>query len=77
MYFNVIVGLIIPWILAMPLIFRHQKILVLIAPIAAVLAFSIDVLGFQFDYWHIKPIHDNQTFSALPFHLGLYAILTC
>ena len=76
MLVNIIIAFIIPWIFGVYLYLKDRRIIILIGPFASVLAFTIDVIGFQLDYWHIKPFYDTEIFSALPFHWGIYPILT-
>ncbi len=76
MLFNIVVGFMIPWLLAYPLIHKQPKLFIVISPATAVVSIIINTVGFFFEYWHFKPIiARNQTISALPFDLGLYAVL--
>jgi len=75
-FFNIVAGFIIPWIIACPLVQRQPRLFIVISPITAVISMVINTIGFYFDFWHFKPILTrNETISAMPFDLGLYSVL--
>lgn len=76
MFFNVLFGLLIPWIAGVVLLKKDLKIFLLIAPFAVVVAFTFDVIGFHLRFWRIDPKHDIESFAALPMYFGIYPILT-
>lgn len=75
MLLNVILGFILPWIVAIYLIKADVRILALIAPIGSVIAFTFDVIGFSLKFWRITPFYETEVMAALPMHLGIYPIL--
>lgn len=76
MVLNIICGLVIPWLAAIPLIRNNPRILVLICPIGAVASLVINSLGFQMGFWDFTPfIPNDESVSAMPLDLGLYPIL--
>ncbi len=76
MFINTLFGLLIPWIAGIFLLRRDAKIFLLIAPFAAVVAFTFDVVGFHLKFWRIHPMDDIESFAALPMYFGIYPILT-
>ncbi|WP_138754006.1 CBO0543 family protein [Paenibacillus sinopodophylli] len=76
MMINIICGLIIPWLAAIPLIRKKTKLLLLIFPIGAVVSMVINSLGFQMNFWDFTPfIPNDESVSAMPLDLGLYPVL--
>lgn len=76
MFFNITVGFLIPWLITSPIIKKQPRLFIIISPIAAIISMVINTAGFYFDFWHFKPFFmKNETISAMPLDLGLYAIL--
>lgn len=76
MFLNIIIGFILPWLLAYPLACKYAKLFLVMSPITAIIALLINTIGFYFDFWHFKPVLErNETISAIPLDLGLYAVL--
>ncbi|WP_134703136.1 CBO0543 family protein [Ammoniphilus sp. YIM 78166] len=76
MFFNFVIGFIIPWILGVWIYKRNSIIVILIAPIGVVAATVINEWGFNY-LWKFKPFLNNQSLSALPLDLGIYPVLAC
>lgn len=66
MYF-VIIAFILPWIIALLYLYpRDKKLIPLIGPFGAVVAFIINELGFYFGFWEVHPF--PYRFSGNTFH---------
>ncbi|TQI65508.1 hypothetical protein LY85_0141 [Clostridium sp. KNHs216] len=74
MTLNIIIGFIIPWITALIFI-RERKVLFLIAPFSAAMAFLINDIGFLY-YWKLYPFY-LDSLASLPFTLGLFCLYPC
>mgnify|MGYP001136920711 FL=1 len=74
MVLNIVLGFIIPWIIALTII-REYKIIYYIAPFASVISFIVNDLGFYY-FWHLYPFNLNNL-SALPFSIGLFCLYPC
>jgi hypothetical protein len=78
MWINIIFGFIIPWLVALYLVRKSPKTLLLIYPISGLLSMAINSLGFQMRFWDFTPLIPNdESVSALPLDLGLYPIIAC
>jgi hypothetical protein len=78
MLINVILGFLIPWIIFGIFLYKKdKKILLIIFPIGATLALTINLIGYQLEYWDFTPILRIEPMSALPLDLGLYPLLAC
>ena len=76
MTINIILGFIIPWIFGIWLFNRDKKIVLIIMPFTSIVAHTVNSFGFTLKFWMLKPF-ELHTFSALPFDLGLFALLGC
>ncbi|WP_026571899.1 CBO0543 family protein [Sediminibacillus sp. JSM 1682029] len=77
MSFHVMYGFLLPWIIAIVHLFRHNKtILFLIAPFSSMLAFTVNEIGVSLGFWSLvsKPPFDG-TLAMLPYNLGIYPVL--
>ncbi len=74
---NFIIGFFIPWLYGIYLYIKSPKIIVLIAPFASVVAFTINDWGFNYDFWEFTPIQNEQSYSALSYNLGVFPLLFC
>ncbi|OBZ10310.1 CBO0543 family protein [Bacillus sp. FJAT-26390] len=78
MWVNIIFGFIIPWLVALYLVRKSPKTLLLIYPVGALVSMAINSLGFQMRFWDFTPLIPNdESVSALPLDLGLYPIIAC
>ncbi|MGO4699486.1 CBO0543 family protein [Paenibacillus sp. 2TAB26] len=76
MLYNIIFGFIIPWVLASFIVRKQPILFIVISPVTAVISMIINTIGIYFGFWDFKPIFEkNETISALPMDLGLYAVL--
>jgi hypothetical protein len=76
MFINIVYGFFVPWIiLGTYLYVKDKKILLLIYPLSAVLALTINLFGFYFDFWDVKPLMRVEPMAVLPLDLGLYPLL--
>jgi hypothetical protein len=76
MFYNIIFGFILPWVLTLFLIRKQPVLFIIISPVTALISISIETVGFYFDFWNFKPlIEKNQTISVLPLDMGLFAVL--
>lgn len=78
MLINTLLGFLLPWlILGIYIYKRDKRILIVIFPIGALLAFIIDEVGFYFEFWSVTPILKEKNMSALPMDLGIYPLMAC
>ena len=47
------------------------------APLASVVSFLINAVGFGLELWNLAPYTRIETLSALPLNIGLYPVLGC
>lgn len=74
MLLNIILGFVIPWIIALVII-RERKIIYYIAPFASAISFIVDDLGFYY-FWNLYPFKLGNI-SAIPFNIGLFCLYPC
>ncbi|MDR4314296.1 Uncharacterised protein [Niallia circulans] len=74
MIFNVMMVFILPWIVGCFHLYKKDRLIIpLIGPFFSVIAFTVNELGFYLNFWKVNS--SNNTFSFLPFNLGIYPIL--
>lgn len=74
MVLNIILGFIIPWIIAL-IIVRERKIIYYLAPFASVISFIVNDFGFYY-FWNLYPFR-LVNLSVIPFNIGLFCIYPC
>ncbi|QGT99352.1 hypothetical protein SYNTR_0759 [Candidatus Syntrophocurvum alkaliphilum] len=74
MLLNIIIGFIIPWIIATPLFLKFKKNVLLIAPFAAMISLLFNVIGIQLGWWLIQPFK-YEVIATIPIDLGLYPVM--
>ena len=78
MLINILLGFFLPWVTVGIYIYKRDKrILLLIFPISALVAFITNELGFYFEFWNLTPILKEESMSALPMNLGIFPLLAC
>jgi hypothetical protein len=77
MMFNIVVGFILPWVVGGYLLKKDAQTVLIVSPFAAVVAFTVNELGFYINFWHLHPIFNEEGVSAIPYNLGLYPVLSC
>ncbi|AKC61303.1 hypothetical protein A0J52_16170 [Clostridium sporogenes] len=75
MLFNIIIAFIIPWISGIVFYFKDRKVLFTIAPFQSVIAYTVNSLGFFYNFWSIYPQQYGK-FATIPYDLGIYPILS-
>ena len=76
MLFNLVIGFILPWVLAI-FFLPNKEIIIFIVPVSSAIAFTINTLGFYF-FWDLRPVLSReQSLSRLPVDLGLYPVSGC
>ncbi|WP_425262364.1 CBO0543 family protein [Paenibacillus pectinilyticus] len=66
----------LPWVLVLFLIRKQPVLFIIISPVSALISMSINAIGYYFGFWNFKPLFDKTpTISAMPFDMGLYAVL--
>ncbi|MDT9717773.1 hypothetical protein QVE09_02605 [Paenibacillus sp. ClWae2A] len=73
---NILLGMVVPILLAVWILRRNLKILVIYYPLGVAIASCINNVGFNY-FWNILPNTRNQSFAALPMNLGIYPIAGC
>lgn len=76
MLINVIIGWIIPWCIASYFLRQDSSVILLIAPIASVIAFVFDEVGYHMKWWSITPA-GSGILSFLPYNLGIFPVVSC
>ncbi|MGH4051257.1 MAG: CBO0543 family protein [Clostridium sp.] len=76
MILNILVGFIIPWVFGIILYFKDKKIVLIIAPFASMLAYTVDEC-FHLEFWSLAPFNINDDYTSLSVQLGLFSILGC
>ncbi|WP_027622914.1 hypothetical protein [Clostridium lundense] len=71
---NIIIGFIIPWIVALAIV-RERKIIYYIAPFAIILATIINASGLYY-FWAIYPF-ELGNLSIVPLNTGLFCLFPC
>ena len=74
MVLNIVIGFIIPFILMVILYFKDKKVLLIIAPFASVIAYTVNAIGFYFGFWDLYPF-GNKIIVHVPVDIGLYPML--
>lgn len=73
---NIFFGFFVPWIILGAFLYKKdKKTLLLIFPLGATLALTINLFGFYFEFWDFYPLMKVEPMSALPLDLGLYPLL--
>jgi hypothetical protein len=76
MLFNVLFGFVIPSIFGFLFYRRNKRTVMSIYPIASIVAIIIGFLGQRFNFWRFNPVFRIKILSTLPFHLGVYPVLS-
>lgn len=71
MFFHIIIGFILPWILGIYLFNKHRRLFIIFYPIGTATSFLINKIGFSY-FWKM----DNDLYS-ISYDLGLYPIACC
>ena len=74
MVINIVLGFIVPVVVSLFFFRIDPKLFALIYPVGISLACVINIIGFDFSFWKLKPFKFHS-FSALPIDLGLYPCL--
>ncbi|ETT59115.1 CBO0543 family protein [Paenibacillus sp. FSL R7-277] len=76
MLINVIIGWIIPWCIGSYFLRKDSAVILHIAPIASVIAFAFDEIGYHMKWWSITPTGPG-VISYLPYNLGVFPVISC
>ena len=74
MLFNLLLGLILPLILAIFLFNKAPKIVLIIHPTSCILSHTINTIGVYLTYWTLLPNYPG-CLSYLLYNIGLYGFL--
>lgn len=74
MTFNIIIGFLIPWILGVYIYIKEERLFLVIYPFGCAVTYTINMIGFYFRFWRIKP-YEYNVFASLPLNLGVYPII--
>lgn len=69
-----IFGFVFPWIAGGYLHRKNHKVVLTIAPFAAVIALSTNEFGLFLGFWDIPP-KETESMNCLPLDLGIYPVL--
>ncbi|PAF15741.1 hypothetical protein CHH51_18320, partial [Terribacillus saccharophilus] len=74
MIFNIMLVFLLPWIVGYFHLYKKDRLIIpLIGSFFSVVVFTVNELGFYLNFWKVNS--SNNTFSFLPFNLGIYPIL--
>ncbi|SDZ83307.1 hypothetical protein SAMN05421743_101356 [Thalassobacillus cyri] len=74
MFLNIIVGTMIPWIICIYFFTKEPRLVILLFPVGATIAFLINDLG-QVFFWTVTPDYLNPSLSIVPYNIGYYPML--
>lgn len=74
MLLNIIAGFVIPWLFGLIIYRKNKRIILFIAPISAVIAFTTIALEEYMGFWNLYPFDIYDPITALPYCLGLYTV---
>lgn len=76
MILNIVLGFVAPWAISIMHLYKKEKLLlILVAPLFSVVAYTINTFGFYFGFWEITPFPNQKNLASLPFDLGIYPVL--
>ena len=75
MLINFLIGFVIAWIYGVYLYLTNPRVVLLIVPFSSVVACAINDWGFNYNFWDFTPILNEQSYSAISFNLGAFAIM--
>lgn len=76
MLINVIIGWIIPWCIGSYFLRQDRSVFIQIAPVASVIAFAFNEVGYQMKWWSVTPTGWG-VLSFLPYNLGVFPVIPC
>ncbi|MGE7760416.1 CBO0543 family protein [Peribacillus sp. NPDC097895] len=71
MFFHIIIGFILPWILGIYLFKKHRRLFIIFYPIGSATSFMINEIGFTY-FWKM-----DKTLASFSYDLGLFPIACC
>ncbi|WP_051353071.1 hypothetical protein [Thalassobacillus devorans] len=74
MFVNILIGIIIPWMICIYFFTKEPRLVILLFPVGATIAFLINDLG-QVLFWTVTPIHLNPSLSIVPYNIGYFPML--
>ncbi|MGO4886314.1 hypothetical protein ACJ2A9_01025 [Anaerobacillus sp. MEB173] len=75
-WFTLLTGFVIPWLSTIPLFKRKKEIIIVMAPIAALLAIFVDAFGSYLKLWGHTPKFKLPNISMLPQDFGIFPVLS-
>lgn len=76
MLINVIIGWIIPWCIGGYFLRKDSSVILHIAPVASVIAFAFNEVGYQMQWWSLTPA-ELGVLAYLPYNLGIFPVIPC
>ncbi len=73
---NVIIGWIIPWSIGSFFLRKDSAVVLHIAPVASVIAFTFNEAGYYMKWWSVTPT-GLGVLAFLPYNLGIFAVIPC
>jgi hypothetical protein len=77
MFLNILIGFVIPWIFGVILFLKNRKLVLVIAPISAVISYSLNEIGFHMHLWRLAPLSVSDDLTSMSVNLGFFPILAC
>lgn len=76
MFFHIIIGFILPWILGAYLFKNQTKLFIIFYPVGVATSILINEIGFNY-FWKMDIVFQESSLTSIPYDVGLYPILGC
>jgi hypothetical protein len=78
LYILIFLSFILPWIVGINIYLKDKKIIMIIAPFAAMLSFILNTPGIDYGFFYPSPVNNIKlhTLAILP-SIGFFSILSC
>ncbi|SET60393.1 hypothetical protein [Paenibacillus sp. NFR01] len=76
MWWNLLIGFILPWIAGYWYLREDLTVIVRIGPVAGLIAFAFNEIGYQSGWWSVTP-SGAGILGILPYNFGIFPVLAC
>jgi hypothetical protein len=77
MILNVIFGFIIPWVFGAILYLKDKKIILIMTPFMATLAYFFNEILFHLIFFRLAPLNIKDDYTTMAINTGLYPLIVC